>query len=551
MSPRTSRCILERIGRVALLAALPVLLAASAYAGTFYSQGSLDATALTSWNSVRAGGGTQPADFASGDVFVVQNAHAMTQSASWTLSGAGAQLQIETGGSLLVSSGVTLSLAGPLSVAGTLELASGTGDLEVGGDWSVDAGGTFTPNGRTVRLNGTADQDLASGGDAFGGLEISKASGQVVLTADATVNGTLTLSGGNVATGSNTLVLAATGSVSRTSGHVVGQLRKSLAAGASSATFEIGDASHYTPLSVAGEGGGFATAFDLVASTSEGDHAAISTSGLRADHSANRTWTLAATGYTGGTFGLTCNFDAADLDAGATPSRFVARRYSGSAWVATTTGVRTGTSTGATGLAAFGDFAAGEQAIDHYDVSAASPQTTGTPFTTTVTARDLLNETVPDDNTTSVTMTSSGAAEFDADGNGTFGDNAKSLTGGAVSISTRDLTAETVTLIASDGNSKTGSRAGLVVLAPLSITTTTLPNGTVGSAYSQTLAATGGTAPYGSWAVTVGSLPAGLSLDSGSGLISGTPATAETQAFTVRVVDAASDTATQALSITV
>ena len=89
MSPRISRCILERIGRASALASLPLLLAASAFAGTFYSQGSLDATALSSWNSVRAGGGSAPTDFASGDVFVVQDTHAMTLSGAWTISGSG------------------------------------------------------------------------------------------------------------------------------------------------------------------------------------------------------------------------------------------------------------------------------------------------------------------------------------------------------------------------------------------------------------------------------------------------------------------------------
>lgn len=61
-------------------------------------------------------------------------------------------------------------------------------------------------------------------------------------------------------------------------------------------------------------------------------------------------------------------------------------------------------------------------------------------------------------------------------------------------------------------------------LPDLAISTTSVPNGTVGTAYSETLAATGGTAPYG-WQVT-GPLPSGLTLDSETGMISGTPARA-------------------------
>ena len=57
---------------------------------------------------------------------------------------------------------------------------------------------------------------------------------------------------------------------------------------------------------------------------------------------------------------------------------------------------------------------------------------------------------------------------------------------------------------------------------PLSITTASLPNGTAGAAYSVTLAATGGTGPY-SWSIASGSLPSGLTLNSATGTISGTP----------------------------
>lgn len=86
--------------------------------------------------------------------------------------------------------------------------------------------------------------------------------------------------------------------------------------------------------------------------------------------------------------------------------------------------------------------------------------------------------------------------------------------------------------------------------AALSVSTATLPDGTIGVAYSQTLIANGGTSPY-TWAVTVGALPAGLTLAGATGVISGTPTTAATSTFTVTVTDASSATASQSLSITV
>ena len=77
----------------------------------------------------------------------------------------------------------------------------------------------------------------------------------------------------------------------------------------------------------------------------------------------------------------------------------------------------------------------------------------------------------------------------------------------------------------------------------------TLPTGTVGSVYSQSLAATGGAAPY-TWSILSGTLPAGLLL-SASGVISGTPTAISSANFTIQVTDSASQTASKLLSITI
>ena len=99
-----------------------------------------------------------------------------------------------------------------------------------------------------------------------------------------------------------------------------------------------------------------------------------------------------------------------------------------------------------------------------------------------------------------------------------------------------------VTLTALDthnGNAKIQVMANKV----LAITTATpLPDATVGVAYSQALAAAGGSGQY-LWTITAGSLPAGLAIDQG-GNITGTPTTSGTSNFTVSAQDVVAPTVT-------
>jgi alpha-tubulin suppressor-like RCC1 family protein len=80
------------------------------------------------------------------------------------------------------------------------------------------------------------------------------------------------------------------------------------------------------------------------------------------------------------------------------------------------------------------------------------------------------------------------------------------------------------------------------------IVTSSLPAGTVGSAYASTLAGSGGTTPY-SWSAT--GLPGGLSLDSTTGVIRGTPTTAGSSPVAITLTDAGKQTVAKTLTFSI
>jgi alpha-tubulin suppressor-like RCC1 family protein len=110
--------------------------------------------------------------------------------------------------------------------------------------------------------------------------------------------------------------------------------------------------------------------------------------------------------------------------------------------------------------------------------------------------------------------------------------------------------AKTFTVQAKDANGATTTKSLTITAYALpTVSTSSLAGGKVNTSYSQTLAASGGKTAY-VWNISSGTLPAGLTLSS-AGDISGTPTTAGTVTFTVKVTDANGKTATKSLSIAV
>ncbi len=110
---------------------------------------------------------------------------------------------------------------------------------------------------------------------------------------------------------------------------------------------------------------------------------------------------------------------------------------------------------------------------------------------------------------------------------------------------------DSLTLQVTASATPTPTPAPAPTVTPLQLTSSSLASGTVGSAYSATLTASGGTSPY-TWSVASGSLPAGLTLST-SGAITGTPSASGASSFSLTVKDSASSpqAATSTFSLTI
>ena len=309
-------------------------------------------------------------------------------------SGKTATMHIYPTGAVTVGGNVSASTPGD----GGTTVITDDGSLTVGGnvDFSnpsfvVTGSGTFTVPSAATLIIGHADGISSSGStgqiqtttrtfnpaagysyagtsaqvtgtglpSTVGKLTVNNAAG-VSLTGSVTVSDSLIFSSGNIATGANILTVVETGGVSRTSGHIIGTLRKGVPAGAGiTRSFEIGTGAVYAPVTV-----NFAnvnTAGNLSATTVGGDHPNLATSTIDPSKSVNRYWSFTNGGVVFSTFDATFNFAASDIDNGAHPGVFISEKYESGSWSGLTEGTRTSTSTQITGATSFSDFSVGEQ----------------------------------------------------------------------------------------------------------------------------------------------------------------------------------------------
>ena len=380
----------------------------------FYSQSSGDPAVLSNWKTLD---GYSPADFTTpGQQFVIQNGHTMTTTASgWSVSGSRTMIKIFNGGvlteiypvsissncDLVIQDGGTLNhnvnsltifgggkffdnnstvnygLNGAQTVAdatygnlilsgsGVKSITSATvnGTLSMEGTATASAQPVYGPNA-ALQYKGTTAQstgpEFPSTFSSSGGIIINNSNG-VTLNGNRTITTSLNFINGKINTGSYILTIDTDAKIFNAGDgkYINGNLRINIDEGTTQKTFEIGDASNYTPVTISFAGTTNGTG-NIVAYTTPGDHPDIGTSSISPDYTVNRYWTLINNGVSGFTsYDVTFNFVSGDMFPGTNYQYFTTACYNSGIWYYPVAGTRTPTSTQVTGLTIFGDFQIG------------------------------------------------------------------------------------------------------------------------------------------------------------------------------------------------
>ncbi|MES2559654.1 MAG: hypothetical protein V4590_07945, partial [Bacteroidota bacterium] len=274
--------------------------------------------------------------------------------------------QLAIGGNIINNG--TMTSAWPLTLGGNGYNIINNQDISGSGVFRNNTG-TSTGSFTSVTLNNGTGVTLSTTGQTF------------------TFTGILSLGTVNITTNSNSLVIATAGSVTRTTGYIIGKIGMGIGTGNSiTKTFHLGSATDYLPVvitfpSVTTEG-------VFTAQLNSGDVPAIATSCFNSAKTINRNWQFLST-VAPGLFNATVNYLASDTDAAVNYSNMRAQVYNGTAWsgnYAANAGVSSATMSG---ISTAGDLQIGEFQPVPLSVSITSADTSncaGNPGVFTATA---------------------------------------------------------------------------------------------------------------------------------------------------------------------
>jgi hypothetical protein len=256
-----------------------------------------------------------------------------------------------------------------LSIGGKVTLGTGTTFIastfthNVAGNWTNN--GTYTPGTGGINFDGTTNQIIGgSGVNTFNAITISNAAG-VSLSGNVGVNTTLLFVNGKISTGTYSMSIGNSAVVTGagTGKYIEGNLQMGIPAATTARTFDIGDVTVYTPVTINFTGSTNSTG-SITLNTVTGNSSNIGTSNINTLLNVNRYWTITNNGVTGfSSYDATSNFVSGDIDAGADYTSFIAGEYSSSSWVYPVVGTTSSTSVQVTGMTSFGQFQFGESLV--------------------------------------------------------------------------------------------------------------------------------------------------------------------------------------------
>ncbi len=274
--------------------------------------------------------------------FTVPSGAMLTLNNDISVASSDCAFQVENGGKLNCGTSIVSSSgAFNLLSGGTLMIGSPQGITSSGSSGNIQTTTRSFNTNALYTYNGSSAQVTGNGlPSSVNTLTISNANG-VTLSNNATVTSTLLFTNGLLTTGSNKVIIGSLGNISSAGSgkYVNGNLQRAIPAGVSTTTYDVGDATNYTPAVLSFAAG--TTAGNLTIKSIGDTHPELSLSHISTTKYAKRYWSFVNSGVSG-TYDAVYNFVSSDIQGGANPLNFIVGKHvTAGTWIYPAVGTKT------------------------------------------------------------------------------------------------------------------------------------------------------------------------------------------------------------------
>ncbi len=174
-----------------------------------------------------------------------------TWSNAGTLSASGGTMVFNDANATTITGAGTWNFYNVTINSGKVLTATNPTNINIKGNWT-NSGGTFNEGTKRVTFNGSSGDQTITGAETFYDLTVSKSSGKLILANNVVASNSLTMTQGNIETGSNKITLGTStaniGTLNYTVGTIVGKFERWLTStGGTARLFPVGTATSYRP----------------------------------------------------------------------------------------------------------------------------------------------------------------------------------------------------------------------------------------------------------------------------------------------------------------